>query len=192
MFELTEIMRQKDDSPFAELLNRIREGKHTEQDLHLLKTRTISPENASYQALKSEVHLFPCNAAVDAHNITIFNDATTMKVEIKCIDTVLGEDANEVKSSLLSQLKGKKMNDTGNLAETLRVAAGLCYDTTHNISVEDGICNGTPCVLKKIHYFGSESDLPSCMWVQFPDKSIGKQISKRESILLQELSTNIY
>ena len=27
MFELTEIMRQKDDSSFAELLNRIREGK---------------------------------------------------------------------------------------------------------------------------------------------------------------------
>ena len=175
MFELTEIMRQKDDSHFAELLNRIREGKHTDEDLRLLKTRTISPEDASYEALKRELHLFPCNAAVDAHNTNIYNDATTIKVEIKCIDTVLGEDANEVKNNLLSQLKGKKINDTGNLAETLCVAAGLCYDTTHNISVTDGICNGTPCVLKKIHYFGSESDLPSCLWVQFPEKNIGKQ-----------------
>ena len=175
MFELTEIMRQKDDSTFAELLNRIREGKHTDKDICLLKTRTISPENSSYQALKSELHLFPCNAAVDAHNTNVYNDATTMKVEIKCIDTVLGEDANEVKSNLLVQLKGKKMNDTGNLAETLRVAVGLCYDTTHNILVKDGICNGTPCVLKKIHYFRSDSDLPSCIWVQFPDKSIGQQ-----------------
>ena len=40
MFELTEIMRQKDDAQFAELLNRIREGKHTEEDLSLLKTRS--------------------------------------------------------------------------------------------------------------------------------------------------------
>ena len=41
------------------------------------------------------------------------------------------------------------MSDTGNLSETLRVAVGLSYDTTHNVSVTDGICNGTPCVLKK-------------------------------------------
>lgn len=33
MYELTEIMRQKDDKTFAELLNRLREGKHTEQDI---------------------------------------------------------------------------------------------------------------------------------------------------------------
>ena len=36
------------------------------------------------------------------------------------------------------------MNDTGNLAETLRVAVGLRYDSTHTIAVNDGICNGTP------------------------------------------------
>lgn len=33
MIELTEIMRQKDDQPFTELLNRIRTGTHTEEDV---------------------------------------------------------------------------------------------------------------------------------------------------------------
>ena len=108
MFKLTEIMRQKEDAQFAELLNRIREGKHTETDLRLLKTRTISSENACYQTLKNELHLFPCNAAVDAHNTDIYNAAKTQKVEVKCIDVVLGEDTNKVKSSLLDQLKGRK------------------------------------------------------------------------------------
>ena len=178
MFELTEIMRQKDDAQFAELLNRIREGKHTDQDLRLLKTRTISSESARYQTLKNELHLFPCNAAVDAHNTDIYNGSTTEKVEVKCIDVVLGEDTNKVKSALLDQLKGKKMNDTGNLAENLCVAVDLCYDTTHNIAVNDGICNGTPCILKKIHYFESENRIPSCLWVQFPDESIGRQTRK--------------
>ena len=79
MFELTENMRQKDDAQFAELLNRIREGKHTDQDLRLLKTRTISSESARYQTLKNELHLFPCNAAVDAHNTDIYNGSTTKK-----------------------------------------------------------------------------------------------------------------
>ena len=175
MFELTEIMRQKDDAPFAELLNRIREGKHTDEDMRVLKNRAITSEDASYQTLKNELHLFPCNAAVDAHNTNIFNGTTTEKVEVRCVDAVLGEDSSEVKSMLLSQLKGKKMNDTGNLAETLCVAIGLCYDTTHNIAVNDGICNGTPCILKKIHYIERESVIPSCMWVQFPEESIGRQ-----------------
>ena len=175
MFELTEIMRQKDDASFAKLLNRIREGKHTDKDMRVLKTRAISSEDAGYQTLKNELHLFQCNAAVDAHNTNIFNCTTTEKVEVKCVDAVLGEDSNEVKSVLLTQLKGKKMNDTGNLAETLRVAIGLCYDATHNIAVNDGICNGTPCILKKIHYIERESVVPSCMWVQFPEESIGRQ-----------------
>lgn len=38
LFELTVIMRQRDDKIFAELLNRIREGNQTEEDMSLLKT----------------------------------------------------------------------------------------------------------------------------------------------------------
>lgn len=37
VFELTEIMRQKEDSQFAELLNRLREGMHTDLDIAKLK-----------------------------------------------------------------------------------------------------------------------------------------------------------
>ena len=44
MFELTEIMRQKDDTPFAELLNRVREGNQTEKDFAVLKSRSILHE----------------------------------------------------------------------------------------------------------------------------------------------------
>ena len=108
MFELTEIMRQRDDASFAELLNRIREGKHTDEDIRVLKTRAITAEDESYQRIKNELHLFPCNAAVDAHNTNIYNSTTTEKVEVKCVDAVLGEDSSEVKSMLLTQLKGKK------------------------------------------------------------------------------------
>ena len=37
MFGLSEVMRQRDDKNFAEILNRIREGKHTEADIGVLK-----------------------------------------------------------------------------------------------------------------------------------------------------------
>ena len=42
MFEVTEIMRKKDDATFAELLNQIREGRHSKDDLIVLMSRSIS------------------------------------------------------------------------------------------------------------------------------------------------------
>ena len=38
MYELEEIMHQKNDRTFAELLNRFRDGKHTDADLSFLAT----------------------------------------------------------------------------------------------------------------------------------------------------------
>ena len=181
MFELTEIMRQKDDTPFAELLNRIREGNHTEEDLTILKSRSILSIDSKYQELKNELHLFPCNTAVDSHNQSMFESISTEKAEISCIDTVLGEDTENIKQRILDQLKGKKINNTGNLSENLQVAVGLCYDTTHNVSVSDGICNGTPCVLKKIHYMEKQKSVPSCLWVEFLEESVGRNTRKEYS-----------
>ena len=179
VFELTEIMRQKDDATFARLLNRIREGNQTDEDLNLLKSRSISFEDSKYQDLKNELHLFPCNAAVDTHNANMFDNINTEKTKIECFDIVLGEDSDEVKQQILGQIKGKKTNDTGNLSEMLKVAVGLHYDTTHNVSIADGICNGTPCVLRKIHYMEKQKSVPSCLWVEFPDSTIGRN-TRRE------------
>ena len=179
MFELTEIMRQKDDAMFAELLNRIREGNQTEEDLSVLKSRKISLGDSKYQDLKNELHLFPCNAAVDIHNANMFDNIVSEKAKIESFDIVLGEDSEEVKQKILSQIKGKRTSDTGNLSEILKVAVGLHYDTTHNVSVADGICNGTPCVLRKIHYMENQKSVPSCLWVEFPDSTIGRN-TRRE------------
>ena len=79
----------------------------------------------------------------------------------------------------LGQIKAKRTNDTGNLSEILKVAVDLHYDTTHNISVEDGRCKGTPCVLRKIHYMDNQKSVPSCLWVEFPDSTIGRN-TRRE------------
>ena len=46
--ELTEIMRQKDDCCFAELLNRLRTGTFCDNDLEILKLRVITSGNPNY------------------------------------------------------------------------------------------------------------------------------------------------
>lgn len=46
-FELTECMRQKDDVPFAEALNRLAVGLCTQEDVALFKTREMGPNKLS-------------------------------------------------------------------------------------------------------------------------------------------------
>ena len=40
-FELTEIMRQRDDKKFEKLLNRLREGNHTQNNVEVVKERIL-------------------------------------------------------------------------------------------------------------------------------------------------------
>ena len=45
MIELVEIMRQKDDQPFIELLNRLRVAQHTEADIQTIQYRAVDVNN---------------------------------------------------------------------------------------------------------------------------------------------------
>ena len=66
MFELQEIMRQKESKIFAQILNRLREGKHTNEDIMKLKERLIV-EN-SIDDPRGVPHLFIQNKKVNEFN----------------------------------------------------------------------------------------------------------------------------
>lgn len=71
MFELTEIMRQKGDRDFAEILNRLREGVQTDNDMSVLKKRQkglINKQTVDYDTIP---HLFTTNAEVNSHNLEL-------------------------------------------------------------------------------------------------------------------------
>lgn len=48
MFELHEIMRQRDSKLFAEMPSRLREGKHSAQDIMKSKERVIESKSKNY------------------------------------------------------------------------------------------------------------------------------------------------
>ena len=89
LFELTEIMRQKDDKEFAELLNRLREGNHTQNDIEVLKERILKLRPGQENYPINMTHLFSTNAQVNNHNNTIYQASHTDKAQIKCIDIVV-------------------------------------------------------------------------------------------------------
>ena len=48
LLELDEIIRQKDDRTFAELLGRVRTGTHTNDDIRMLESRVLSEDDPNY------------------------------------------------------------------------------------------------------------------------------------------------
>ena len=68
MFELTEIMRQRDSKTFAEMLSRLREGKQTEENILKFKERIIDTNSNNYP--KGAPHLFIQNDKVNHFNHT--------------------------------------------------------------------------------------------------------------------------
>jgi hypothetical protein len=65
MFELDEIMQQRESKEFAEILNRLREGNHTSSDLKKLKERCVEEPNRPKEA---PPRLLIQNALVDDYN----------------------------------------------------------------------------------------------------------------------------
>jgi len=57
-------MRQKDDKEFAQLLNRLREGKHSEHDITILKQRLLNVRPGQGNYPMNMAHLFTTSASV--------------------------------------------------------------------------------------------------------------------------------
>lgn len=66
ILELTEIQRQKNDNRFASLLNRVRTGDQTDEDIALLNSRQTSTTIKNYP--QHATHIFAYNRDVNTHN----------------------------------------------------------------------------------------------------------------------------
>lgn len=175
MHELTEIMRQKDDLRFTEMLNRLRENKLTAEDKDIINQRIITPDCLEYP--KQAPHLFIENKFVDTFNSNLLENLTTSKALIKADTDVLSQAklSAEVKLKLIKNLP-ENQSSTGQLKTHLVIAVDMIYDISVNLDVADGLTNGATCVVKHIEYKTSMFR-PAIIWVLFKDAKIG--ISRR-------------
>ncbi|CAF5050150.1 unnamed protein product, partial [Rotaria sp. Silwood1] len=75
LFELTEIMRQKDDKAFAIALSNIAKGMMILEDINLLKSRIVSNENL--EIMGDAIRVFRSNAEVDAYSTKVLASLNT-------------------------------------------------------------------------------------------------------------------
>ena len=170
IFELDQIMRQKDDIYFAQLLNRLREGNHTESDLASLREK-ILPDNV--QAVSSLPHLYTKREEVENHNKAVFNRCSEgEKTVVTALDSLSGDFSRPLKQKILSKIP-EDSNKTKSLSKYLHIAEKVPAELCCNIDVLDGLTNGTPCLVMKLDFRVPNSPRCSIIWVKFEEHSIG-------------------
>ena len=171
MFELQEIMRQRESKQFAEILNRLREGNHTTDDIAKLKERCISENCRDYPT--DIPHLFIQNSKVDEWNNRVHMAATGDKYTIRALDSVIGANSPELRSKILNQIP-LDPRKTKQLASNLQLAEGERTEIALNVRTDNGITNGASNIIKKTTLY-DKSRPSGIIWVQFDHVDVGEK-----------------
>ena len=172
MYELVDIMRQKDDLAFAQLLNRLRLNEMTEEDKQVLQTRVFDRDTGDYP--KDAVHLFARNFYVKKHNDNILSQLPGEKFVIPCHDNVVSANIPAKECQTLINNLPDDYSKTGQLMKSLTVVVGMIVVHTANVDVEDGLTNGATGVVKQIDFRMEGTNRPSIIWVLFDDPRVGR------------------
>lgn len=167
-YELTEIMRQKNEKAFIIALNNLVLGKMTNDDLNLFKSREVKEIDVP----KDVIRLYYENSSVEEYNNLKITTSVGKELKSEATDMVIGKVSDKIKAKALDCIKKKKITETGGLPTSLRLKTGIKYMITTNIDVEDGLVNGTCGILKKIT-FTNKSHVDK-LWFSFmPDTTVG-------------------
>ena len=109
MFELHEIMRQRESKMFAQMLNRLREGKHNCQDIMKFEERLIDSNGTEYLDIP---HLFIQNAKVNNFKDRVHHAMSGPKYSIKAHDTVIGAQSHTLRKKILKEAPLDQPNKT--------------------------------------------------------------------------------
>lgn len=118
-------------------------------------------------------HLFITKAKVNCHNMEAYNFAATEnKCSVSAVDTEGGDVTTNVKNRILAQIPDSPSNTMG-LHKELHLVIDLPSEICVNVNVQDGLTNGSPCVVKKLDFRIPGFRRCSIVWVLFDELGIG-------------------
>ena len=119
MVELTEVMRQRGNPIWINVLNKIRLGEIDENVESTLISKFVSPTELAESNL---LHIFAEKVPVHSHNEQLLNDLEAPLISVEAIDELPADIHNPEK--YLECLPKLNINDTGNFPGVLTVKRG--------------------------------------------------------------------
>ena len=167
VWQLKEIMRQKEDLDFANLLNIIR-TKGKDQNLsaeqkEMISTRCYTAEYVPDQHL----HIYPRNKEVDEFNVSQL---------YKCsgVVTINAADIIHTRGNCIRKRTSPVNKPNSMLRASISVAQNARVMLTTNLDVTDGLCNGVMGTVLKISSTMNNMGQPQEMWILFDNERIGR------------------
>ena len=165
LLELDQIMRQKDDQQFAQLLGRVRKAECTDSDLDVLRSRACEESDPAYP--HEAVHVYPLNKDVDEDNIRKLNRLAPEDQHV----VIHAKDCTKDKHTRqLDMTMPKSKASTGGLVSELHLAVGAKVMLTVNVDVSDGLVNGARGTVEAIIRTGNQVSL---VLVKFDHQRVG-------------------
>ncbi|KAK3100323.1 hypothetical protein FSP39_018128 [Pinctada imbricata] len=183
LVELDEIMRQKDDKVFAEMLNTVR-IRTSNQPLptyvcEMLKSRKKDGPNTA-------LHIFSTNNEVNSYNTQLINQECDLISEIPANDyrkdSTSGKYIKLEKSQAGCQNTSNSKNSNDQMPSILLLAPGARVMLTRNINVADGLANGVIGTVNEIvttNGSASSQQQVKLIRVIFDDERVGKESGKK-------------
>ena len=157
---LEENHRQGEDKQYGDLLNRVRVGLHTEEDIDLLRSRVV-PQNDP--ALNDSIHIYGTNAKVNSRNNAKLKEIPGALIEIKA------QNQSRTIKKFSRNNSGCIMNTPFQAVLKLKINAEVVL--VHNICTLDGLTNGARGVLVAIE---KDGNTVKRMLVKFHNPEHGK------------------
>ena len=176
LFELTEIMRQKDDKIFAIALSNMAKGTMTLEDVDLLKSRVLSDGNL--EITRDALRVFRSNAEVDAYNTKVLASLSTEGATANAYDFCVGDGAASIREKVLSNVRKLKTTETYGLPLLIDLKVEAKYMMTVNLDIEDGLVNGACGQLMMIDYGKlqkTNETVPCRLWIKFNEEKTGRK-----------------
>ena len=172
MIQLTEIMRQKDDQPFTELLNRFRTASQTEEDITLIQSKVICSTDVNYPS--QALHIFAENAPVDQHNNAHLENLSTPLHRLKAVD----QYPPNVTKQDIDRVLARGRSETGGLDLQVLIKVNSRVMLITNIDINDRLINGQMGTVTKIA-LDLNTNKTTVVYVKFDDSQAGvKAIQK--------------
>ena len=167
-FELTEIMRQKDEIQFIKALNNVAIGKMTFADVATLQKRQVEPHEVPTTAIR----LYQKNIDVDSYNDLKIKLNENRLIECTATDSIMIKNCTaQQKERFLEALKKKNRTETGGLPYKISLKTGIKYMIISNIDIADGLVNGACGVLERV----TPEEDPRYLWLNFGEERVGRE-----------------
>ncbi|KAK3086403.1 hypothetical protein FSP39_017935 [Pinctada imbricata] len=170
VYELTEIVRQKGDPQFAEILSRVRTGETSEEDITLLND-LHNTDTSNFP--KDTVHLYMTNNQVDSYNIQKLQELSGPHLTITAKDSKRDLHTNLEQVTITST----NMYQTGGLSSSITFAKGARLMLTKNYDIADHLVNGVIGTLVDYN-IPSDNKLSGQLFIRFEKDLIGKNARK--------------